>query len=58
MAQSDIPHGHEFGNRWCGPCYVVMREPLADCPACDGLMHRIDSEQICDKCNKKQKLEM
>jgi hypothetical protein len=50
MAQSDIPAGHEPGKRWCTPCYVVIREPLEDCPRCDGLLHRMGSERICDKC--------
>lgn len=54
MASSEIPHGHEPGKRWCLPCYVVIREALEDCPFCNGLLHRIGNEQICDMCGRKQ----
>jgi hypothetical protein len=46
MAQLEIPDGHEPGKRWCTPCYVVVREPLEECPGCDGLLHRIGNEEI------------
>ena len=54
MAPSEIPFGHQAGNRWCPACYVPIREPLVDCPTCDGLLHRNGNEEICDKCGAKR----
>ena len=50
MAQAELPHGHQIGNRWCTACYVTIRETLLPSSACDGLMHRNGNEEICDKC--------
>jgi hypothetical protein len=51
---TQIPEGHEKGNRRCPACMEAMQQqPLVDCLACDGLLHRVSSRsEICDKCNQ------
>jgi len=56
MAKEDLPSGHELGNELCKPCWVVVREPLDECPLCDGYLHRLGSEEVCDKCDKRRPL--
>jgi hypothetical protein len=52
--QSEIPDGHEPGNRRCPSCIEITKETLEDCPACEGLLHRVGDEEVCDRCNKKR----
>jgi hypothetical protein len=52
VATSEIPNGHEAGNHRCPECIVITKQTLAHCPACDGLLHRVGDEEVCDGCNK------
>ena len=51
---SELPDGHEPGNRRCPLCIPVTKQTLEDCPACDGLLHLVGNEETCDTCNKKR----
>jgi hypothetical protein len=54
MGRSEIPDGHEPGNRRCPSCIEITKETLEDCPACEGLLHRVGDEEVCDRCNEKR----
>jgi hypothetical protein len=57
---TQIPEGHEKGNRRCPACMEAMQQqPLADCLACNRLLHRVSSSlEICDKCNQMRSLDV
>jgi hypothetical protein len=41
------------GNHRCRLCIEITKETLAACAACDGLLHRVGIEEICDSGNHK-----
>lgn len=52
MPAIELPEGHEPGNRNCPICTPITDAALEPCPtSCEGLLHRIENEEICDKCN-------